>query len=86
MCIVVILAFAFLLFVIADKWDMYSKKNCQEKIDSNRKAFECECERAGKDLMLHDELQKLKEKSVRFQPIRKAVGYFSNEAAQALVR
>ena len=86
MCILIICAFAYLVFIIAEAWDRHIKKESTEIIKNRRNEFKLECERAGKDLMLHDELERLKHKADRFRPIRKAVGYFSDEVAQALVQ
>lgn len=86
LCLAVYLGVAYLLYWIAETWDKHSQKKSAEKIEIRRKEFNIECERAGKDMMLHDELLRIKQGSVQSQPIRKAVGYFSDEFAQTLVQ
>ena len=86
LCFGSIIYIAYLVVWLWDKLDRYDKKKYRRIIESRRQAFARDCERVGKALFNRDEIHKTVNMPTKKKPIRKAVGYFSDDLAQLLIQ
>lgn len=86
LCFSAYILFAYFLYWVAETWDKHSKRKSRRKTAQRRQAFERDCERVGRALLNRDEIHKTVNMPARKKPIRKAVGYFSDDLAQLLVK
>lgn len=88
LCFGIYLSFSYFLYWICETWDKYSKRKTQRKIKTRRDAFARSVERAGRALRREDNKREAVSypKKEKKKPIRKAVGYFSDDLAQLLVK
>lgn len=86
LCMGAYITIAYILYWICESWDRKSRRKSRRKIEKRRREFEAECERAGRAMHNRDETHKTVNMQVRKKPIRKAVGYFSDDFAQLLLK
>ena len=86
LCFSAYILFAYFLYWICETWDKYSKRKSRRKVNQRQQAFARDCERVGRALLNRDEIHKTVAMPVRKKPIRKAVGYYSDDLAQLLVK
>lgn len=66
--------------------DKFNKNRYAKKIKASREAFARSVERAGRALQRDDHRREAVNMPTRKKPIRKAVGYYSDDLAQLLVK